>query len=214
VSVTGRDSTDLAHLPLVELPAADSTNSTLAILLSGDGGWSSFDQGVATELNTNGIAVVGLNSLKYFWKKRTPEETAATVAGLAQHYFSAWNKNRLILVGYSFGADVLPHILARLPEDLRQQLVLAVLLGPSHRADFEFHVSAWLHEESKSSLPVIPELEKLHGVKVLALYGDEEKDSLCKDVPPNLVKCILLKGGHHFDKDYDGIARVILNELP
>jgi type IV secretory pathway VirJ component len=209
-----KENEDLSGLPLVELPAPDSTNHTLTILLSGDGGWSSFDQGVARELASNGIAVVGLNSLKYFWKKRTPEESAAAVAALARHYFSAWDRNRLILVGYSFGADVLPHILNRLPDELRQQLALAVLLGPSHNADFEFHVATWLAKESESSLPVIPELEKLHNVKIIALYGDDEKESLCKDVPAGLVKCILMKGGHHFDKDYDTIVRTILSELP
>ncbi len=208
------DTTAAPKLPLVELPASDSTNTTLAILLSGDGGWSSFDQGVASELNDNGISVVGVNSLKYFWKQRTPEETAAMVAGLAHRYFSRWHKDRLILVGYSFGADVMPHTIVRLPQDLKQDLSLAVLLGPSDRADFEFHVSAWLHAESKSSLPVIPELEKIHDVKIIALYGEDEKDSLCDDVPPGLVKCIVMKGGHHFDKDYDNIVRIILSELP
>jgi type IV secretory pathway VirJ component len=52
----------------------------------------------------------------------------------------------------------------------------------------------------------------LRGTKVLCFYGSEEADSLCKDLAPSLAKAILLKGGHHFDGNYQAMAGTILRE--
>ena len=57
-----------------------------------------------------GVAVVGFNSLKYFWKEKTPEDTAADLARVVQHYSEAWNRHRVMLIGYSFGAGLLPFL--------------------------------------------------------------------------------------------------------
>ena len=80
---------------------------------------------------------MGLNSLKYFWKQRTPEEAARDVARILRHYLSAWNKQRVLLVGYSFGADVLPFVVNRLPPDLRARVASVSLLGIDSNAAFE-----------------------------------------------------------------------------
>lgn len=55
-----------------------------------------------------GIPVVGFDSLRYFWKKRTPEGLAADLDRVLRYYGRHWGKSKLILIGYSQGADVLP----------------------------------------------------------------------------------------------------------
>jgi len=74
----GRDrDTSLKYLPLVEIPEKQpSSNNFLAVILSGDGGWRKIDRKIADTLSANGVPVVGLNTLQYFWKKRTPEESS------------------------------------------------------------------------------------------------------------------------------------------
>jgi type IV secretory pathway VirJ component len=42
------------------------------------------------------------------------------------------------------------------------------------------------------------------------MYGEDESDSLCPQLDPRKVMVVKLKGGHHFDGNYAGLARTIL----
>ncbi|WP_244222219.1 AcvB/VirJ family lysyl-phosphatidylglycerol hydrolase [Corallococcus exercitus] len=203
-------------LPLVEVPATSTPpGDTLALFVTGDGGWASLDQAVSQSLAAQGIPVVGFNSLRYFWKRRTPEQTSADVARVLRHFLAVWGKQRVVLVGYSRGADVVPAIAARLPEELRGRVRLSVLLAPGKEAEFEVHVTDIFGGKGRPTNAVLPDVQALKGMPLLCLYGDEElSDSLCptlSGVPG--VRALLLKGGHHFDGDYDSIARLVLREL-
>ncbi|MGH8506085.1 MAG: AcvB/VirJ family lysyl-phosphatidylglycerol hydrolase, partial [Stenotrophobium sp.] len=61
----------LGDLPVIELPAAavpsNANADTLAVILSGDGGWADLDKSVGKALSQKGVAVVGVDSLRYFW---------------------------------------------------------------------------------------------------------------------------------------------------
>ncbi|OGD20983.1 MAG: hypothetical protein A2W03_07715 [Candidatus Aminicenantes bacterium RBG_16_63_16] len=122
----------LSDLPLIEVPAKKTAGDLLAVHLTGDGGWGVTDKGLSAELAEQGIPVVALNSLKYFWNRRTPESASQDLARILSRYILAWGKARVMLVGYSLGADVLPFMYNRLPDDLRQRVVSVVLLGPAH----------------------------------------------------------------------------------
>ncbi len=202
----------VAGLPLVEVPARGQGGKTMAVILSGDGGWASIDKDVAGALAAKGIPVVGWNSLQYFWAAKTPEVASKDLERILRHYMAAWNKDEVLLVGYSFGADVLPFFTNRLPADLIGKLRLLALLGPGKTADFEFHLSDWLGGGSKGQ-PVFPEVRKLGGhPPVLCLYGSQEEDSLCPQITPPLGKAQVLPGAHHFGGDYDALAALILKE--
>lgn len=203
----------LVDLPLVEVPATSPGNNTLAVILSGDGGWASIDRELGTALASLGIPVVGLNSLKYFWTRRTPDEAAEDLERILRHYFAAWKKDKALLIGYSRGADVLPFMANRLPQELLAHASVIVLLGPAHMADFEFHLTDWLPSApSTSARPILPEVEKLSGTKILCIYGEEETETLCKDLDPQRATIIPLKGGHHFDGNYQAMAARIVRE--
>ena len=198
-------------LPVVELPAQDKRHDILAVVLSGDGGWAGIDREIGEDLQRRGIAVAGLNSLRYFWTARTPDSTAADVSGMLRHYLRVWNKQRIILIGYSFGADVLPFVVNRLPADLREAVQLVVLIGPDRGADFEFHLSDWLGGGSgQSLLPVLPEVRRMRGTKALCIFGTEERHSLCREMGGDAVSVIELAGGHHFGGHYSAIVDRIL----
>ncbi|MEE9877952.1 MAG: hypothetical protein PBU97_16320 [Stenotrophomonas maltophilia] len=47
------------------------------MFVSGDGGWAGLDKDVASSLNEHGVAVVGIDSLRYFWSERTPKGFAS-----------------------------------------------------------------------------------------------------------------------------------------
>jgi type IV secretory pathway VirJ component len=207
----GRDAVN--DLPLVEVPVTGMSTDILAVIISGDGGWASLDRELGNTLASQGIAVVGLNSLQYFWTRRTPEGAAQDLERILRYYLAAWKKDKVLLIGYSLGADVLPFMANRLSQQTLSRVQLVALLGPGHQVDFEFHLTNWLWDSpTKTARPVLPEVEKLRGTKTLCFYGDEEKDTLCKDLDPSLATVRRLKGGHHFDGDYQAMAATILHE--
>src|SRR5260221_13861558 len=103
-------SAQAANLPIVIRPATRGRSDTVAIMLSGDGGWRRLDILVTNELRKEGVPVVGLLSNSYFAPGRTPEEAAAVLESLIRDFSARWNKSRVLLIGYSRGADVLPFL--------------------------------------------------------------------------------------------------------
>ncbi|KFE69976.1 virulence factor family protein [Hyalangium minutum] len=213
-AASGQPLEPVGDLPLVEVPAATPSSDSFALLLTGDGGWAPLDKHLAAALNTQGMSVVGWDSLRYFWKRRSPEDTARDVGRAMAHYLTAWGARRVVLVGYSRGADVLPAIVARLPSELREKVRLVALVAPGHSAEFEVHVLDLLGGGG-GDYPVLPEVKALGGMPVLCLYGDEElKESLCPKLSEVTgVQALRLHGGHHFDGNYTRVARAIIDAL-
>jgi type IV secretory pathway VirJ component len=216
----------LSDLPIVEIPtqavaprprapqpgaaASDAARTdSFAIVMSGDGGWAGLDQDVAAALSAKGIPVVGLDSLRYYWTPRTPEGLAADTDRMIRYYLAHFGKQRVLLIGYSQGADVLPFAVNRLPEATRAHVALVAVMGMSEHALFEFHLSSWI-SDSNSGPATLPEINRISGVPVLCIYGADESDSLCPHLDPKKFIIVKLKGGHHFDGDYANLARQIL----
>ena len=80
--------------------------------------------------------------------------------------------------------------------------------------DFQFHLTDWLSSANPASaLKVLPEVEKLKGLRVVCFYGSEEKQTLCDDLDTNFVTAIQMAGGHHLGGDYVTIAKGILDHI-
>src|SRR3974390_3039131 len=94
-------------LPIDTLGSNDMSKP-LILYISGDGGFNNFSEAFMKEWNNNGYPVVALNAKSYFWNTKTPDVVTADVSGLITRYLSLWRRNEVILVGYSFGADVMP----------------------------------------------------------------------------------------------------------
>jgi type IV secretory pathway VirJ component len=197
----------VSDLPLVELPT-HSPSDRFAIVLTGDGGWAGLDRELAARLVAAGVPVVGFNSLKYYWTAHTPEQSARDLTRVIEHYASAWHARDVLLIGYSFGADVLPFIVNRLPPQLQQHIRTVSLLGPSHFASFEVRVSDWLPGEVRSGASLVAEVARMPAVPVLCLHGAAEGDSACADLPR--AKTLAIGAGHHFGGDYDRLAADVL----
>ncbi|WP_129641353.1 virulence factor family protein [Peristeroidobacter agariperforans] len=202
---------ELKDLPVVEV-RSNSNSDTLAVLISGDGGWAGIDKELAAALSKQGMPVVGLDSLRYFWKARTPESTAADVDRLLGHYLNAWKKQSVVLIGFSQGADVMPFVVNRLPAATRERLRMVALLSLSDTAVFEFHLQNWLGA-TKGALPVTPELLRMKGVRGLCVYGADETESLCARPAAKSLQVVKLSGGHHFDGNYTRLASLLLSHM-
>jgi len=202
----------VSDLPVVEVPAHADGSDTLAFIASGDGGWASLDRQIAGVFTARGIPVVGLDTLRYYWQPRTPADSARALERILRHYLATWRKERVLLVGYSRGAGVLPFMITRLPADLRARVDVIALLGPERAIGFEFHYTDWIEPPRGDTTPLQPEIEKLRGEKILCVYGADETDSVCPHLPAGLAHLDRRPGGHHFDGDYAAIATRILAE--
>src|SRR3984957_11723567 len=199
----------LKDLPLIEVPHTGTGNDDLfAVLLSGDGGWAGIDKEVAHSLAERGIPVVGWDTLRYFWTARTPDGLARDLDRTLDYYATAWGRQRVLLIGYSQGADVLPFAVNRLAATARTRILTTTLLGLGRNAAFEFHLSNWVGPAA--GLPILPEYQKMSRTSTLCVFGAGDQDSLCADFPAGTAGTVELSGGHHFDGDYDGLARMVL----
>lgn len=202
------------RLPLVELPVAGANNDLLAIILSGDGGWADLDRDFGHAFQRRGVATIGFDCLKYFWKARQPDEVAADLESAIRHYLSAWSKQRLVLVGYSFGADWLPFLVNRLPADLEERVGLVALLAPGESTNVEIKVGDWMTDSVRpGALRVLPEAASLRP-PVLCVYGTDEADeSICPRLKAPNVRLLRMPGGHHFNHAYAPIQDAILQAV-
>jgi len=201
----------VADLPLIQLPVK-AEHPYFAVIISGDGGWAGIDRQVAGALNKDGVPVVGLDSLKYFWKARKPEGLGADLSRIIDHFSKAWGKEKVALVGYSRGADVLPFAVNRLTPETSAKVGILALLGPGRNAEFEFKLTDWLGDAGGGT-PIKPELDAWAGSPVVCFYGKADKGNLCELLDPAKVKVVKLGGGHHFGGAYAEIADRILKEL-
>jgi type IV secretory pathway VirJ component len=198
----------LAILPLIFVQPTHGTSDTAVVFVSGDGGWAAIDKGISRVFAEHGMPVVGLDALKYFWKKRTPDEASRDLERIVEET----HKPRVLLAGYSRGADVLPAMISRLPAATRAKIRLIALLGPSPRVEFEFHIADWLRSSSRGLL-VKPELDKLSSEHILCLAGEDDRDSLCPQLRGANIDIVILKGSHHFDGNYERLGRIVLEHL-
>ncbi|HDZ39264.1 MAG TPA: virulence factor family protein, partial [Marinobacter sp.] len=156
----------IANLPLVELPVKNE-GTLMAVIWSGDGGWRDLDKTIGERLQSEGIPVVGVDSLRYFWRDRTPLEIGSDLAVILRHYQKVWKRQHIVLIGYSFGADVMPFAVNKLPMDLQDTIVRISLLGLAKETVFGIHIAdRLLNRESEDELPVLPEVAKLDLQKV------------------------------------------------
>lgn len=209
-ALVGRDGNALA-IPVVEVPAGQTTD-TVTLFLSGDGGWRDLDRDVAGEMAKLGYPVVGIDTLRYYWQHKTPEQSAADLSELMQHYRQKWGTKRFVLTGYSFGADVLPAIYNRLPAEDQQRIDAVMLLAFARSGSFEIEVEGWLGKEGQEA-PTGPEMARLPASKVVCVYGVEETDESGCTEKTAVGERPKLPGGHHFDENYPALAKRLIGEI-
>ncbi len=183
-------------------------------MLSGDGGWRDIDKTVAEDMQASGVSVVGWDCLHYFWHAKTPDEVARDLATVLRTYSARWHARHIALVGYSFGADVLPFAFNRLPADLRAKVTLISLLGFTNAADFEISVTGWLGAPpTAAALPVAAEVNQIPRGLIQCFYGEGEDDSACPALATQGIEVIRTAGEHHFDGNYGALAHRIVAGL-
>jgi type IV secretory pathway VirJ component len=156
--------------------------------------------------------VVGLDVPSYLGVARTPDGASADLGRLLQHYLTAWQKRRIILIGYSHGANLAPFMVSRLPDSLRRRIDLLAMVGLEDHASFRFHLAdVVVVMRHDGDLPVLPEVEKLRGLRMLCVRGSTDRHSLCSALPAGLARVETTAGGHRVPgREGGGIVALIL----
>ena len=183
-------SEDLQGLPLEQVPidSSPSTAKLVAILITGDGGWTAIDQRVAAVLADHDVATVGWLAPRYFWQERSAAEAGRDLARVMDHFTTHGQAEQIILIGYSRGACVLPFMVNRLPRDKQTRIAEIALLGPSKKISFVMRPAEYVWRDAyEGDLDVLPEVARLPQEKLLCVYGKDEPDSICKRVDSHLA---------------------------
>jgi type IV secretory pathway VirJ component len=198
-------------LPLVITNSKlQNKNAPIALIISGDGGWYGFEQSIADNLAKQGIPAIGLDSKKYFWKRRSPEETASDMAKALNFYGKEWNREKFLLIGYSLGAEIVPFIVTRMSEEMRTKILSEVLLSPEINTDFEIHILNMLGIGNRqNTYNVVDEINKVPVVPTLIIFGEGEKSKVPALLTGSAVKIRKIPGDHHYKFDAPLIIRTM-----
>jgi len=198
-------------LPLSLYASAD-TAKPLIFYISGDGGFNKFSTSFMQSLNKEGYAVIGLNAKDYFWKKKKPQEAAMSIEEAINASNKEWKKKNIVLIGYSFGADISPFILTHFSTALSNRVSHLILLSPSEKTDFEIHVLqmfGWGKDEGES---VPAEVNKI--VKpVTIIVGDDENEFPFNQLTIKNKQIIKMRGGHHYDGNVDALCKQVIQQV-
>lgn len=163
---------------------------------------------VVAALSAHGLRVTAVNSLVYFRIKRTPREARALVIAGIERTLVQTGAKHLILVGQSFGSDMLQQSLPGLPPALRARVAFVVLTVPGVTLDYQaFPGGLWSSADQPTALPTG---RKLDWVPSLCIYGAAEPDSLCPYLTMPNVTRLALPGDHFLRRDPDPLARAII----
>lgn len=206
------DAANVADLPLTIVPPArrGDHDDRMAVIYSGDGGWVGLDRDIASQLAAKGIPVVGIDSLSYFWSQRTPAGAGQDLRHIIAAYSARWHRPRVMMIGYSFGADVLPAIVGTLDPQTRDHIASLSLLGLGPTADFQFHLASWLNLDSAQAQPTVPAIMRLRDVPIRCIRGTLEEESACPAIPRRFATQIVVPGGHHFGRNAALLATIVL----
>ncbi len=197
-------------IPLIE-NIAHGKSDFYVILLSGNGGWRDLDKFVTTYLVSKNISVLGLNTKQYLLSEKKPEQIAFDIETLMDRYGIKWKHDKVVLIGYSMGAEILPFAVNRMNGDHTKKIQNIILIGPWQKATFKVKLADYFYETNEGD-EIYPELLKIKHINTYVVCDDNEY-ALCLKPLDGLVDHDELAGGHHFGGDYASLSKLIGKRL-
>lgn len=199
-------------LPIKEWTSL-SHDKPLLFYISGDGGLNKFSVGLCQSLNDKGFDVIALDAKAYFNDKKTPEQTTLDIAGYLSKKLTGRANRKIALIGYSFGADVLPFILNRLPKNILDDVEVSFIMASSGSTDFEIHWLDMFGGNKKRSMDVVDEINKIPNQKIIIINGSDDNNLDMNRIHLKKYTLVVLPGGHHFDGDTKEIVGKIIKYI-
>jgi type IV secretory pathway VirJ component len=190
------------------------------LVLSGEGGWRSFDDQLSTWLSASGYWVGGIDCLAYF---RKPQDDRAALAADVARYADALARASgsaanapIVLAGYSFGADLAPWIAGAGNHDKR--IAAMVLIGPDLKGSLEARVGELLGLSPNShTFDTEQALADARAIPALFLHGSDDNESAAPALAASFKgkkKLSVVPGAtHHFAHHEDELKRALIDGL-
>ena len=147
-------------------------------------------------MNVKKVSVVVLNTERYFWTKKNPAQLGHDLETIMTKYSGKWGKTKVVFIGYSMGAEVLPFAINHLGEKSKIQLLDNIFIAPSQKAIFRLKPTDYLFEEKKGT-DIYGELFKMKPQRSYIICDDHVL-SLCRKNLEGISDHDFLGGGHHF----------------
>lgn len=171
------------------------------VVLSGDMGFNvGLSPAVARRMAGAGYPVIGINSLTFAGNGRTPAEIRALVMDAMRRVLALPGVRRVVLIGHSFGADLLHVGLVGLPAAYRSRVAIVILEVPTDT----IYLTAGFREYFELGRPDVPPLAsaaRLNWVPLTCIRGASETTSLCPMLTMPNVRKVILPGGHTLNHD-------------
>jgi type IV secretory pathway VirJ component len=166
------------------------------VFWSGDMGLRiGFGSDLVERLAQRGIPVLTVSSPVLFGTARDIGFARRAMARSLTEALRRTGARQAVLIGFSFGADMVSATAGTLAPALRQKLAGVVLVGPG--ADVHFHANPFgLFYLGKADADPRVSLARLRGVAVSCVFGSEESDSLCRDPALRGAALAGVPGGH------------------
>lgn len=191
------------------------SNKPILVYLTGDGGWNSFSENLVTELGKNGYSTLALDTRKYFWEQKSPDQFARDMKIILSVYLKAWNKDSFSVVGYSFGADVGAFLPGHFKDNFTAKINSMVLLSPGFSTGYVVKLKSMLNFGStdKEKYKINPELVK-SPIPVWCIFGADEESDFFKAIRETAqVHKQTIPGSHRYDDNLPLLTKAILKNL-
>lgn len=184
-----------------------------AVYISGDMGLR-FGLGsqVVPALAAHGIPVVGVSSPVNFGTRKTREQVDAIVANAIRTALARTGAQRVILMGQSFGADMVSATAPDLPADLRAKVAAISVVVPAETVYFRSDPTGILYHGTPDARPSAA-MRTLDWAPVICIYGKEEAESMCPTLRGSHAQVVGLPGGHFLHHDDQLVIATILATL-
>lgn len=184
-----------------------------ALFLSGDLGLR-FGMGarLVPALAAHDIPVYAISSSTAFRAQRSQAFVDALVANSARQALDRSGADRLLLIGQSFGSDILVAGAGALPPDLRARVAALVLVVPGRSIFFRADPTELRYRGAADADGVVA-VRSLGWAHLICIYGQRETDSLCPLLRGRTVQAIALPGGHLLNRDPDRLIRTLFDAL-
>lgn len=187
------------------------TGGKLIVLLSGDGGNTTSNIKLAEALAKTDTTVLLINSKKYFWEQKTPNQFASDIEEFIVEYMKKEKKTSFSIAGYSFGADVVSFLPARISPQLDKKMQHVLLFSPSETTDYVIKIADMLSITSKKrKYDVVGEISS-HGRKVVCILGGDKE--MYQKLSNTKAKTFQFSGGHNFNNDFDNVVRELRKSI-
>ncbi|MBJ6120797.1 AcvB/VirJ family lysyl-phosphatidylglycerol hydrolase [Sphingomonas mollis] len=196
--------------PVHVYPAVGRPRPIAVVNVSGDMGLR-FLLGASTSrgLTERGFPVVGISSPGLFRQRRTAAEVDAIIADAVRTGLARTGASRIVVIGQSYGADVVQTGLARLPADLRRRVAAIILILPGDTVFYRADPSGIVYHGQPDSIATTT-ADTLDWAPLTCIYGAEETDSLCPRLKLPGARIIAMPGGHNINHDAEGLLAHVL----